>query len=115
MVRMCRIRTYMFDGFFCHTHHAAWHTLHNVICGTAGKLDGYLDAVNDRLSCGVTIFHGKDDELIPLDCSYDIQRRIRRASVRVIENKDHITIVIGRQKAFAWELEEIWRRSSSRD
>ncbi|KAK4788223.1 hypothetical protein SAY86_019542 [Trapa natans] len=110
IVTMNRIRTYMFDGFFCHTHHAAWHTLHNVICGTAGKLDGYLDAVNDRLSCGVTIFHGMDDELIPLECSHDIQKRIQRAVVKEIENKDHLTIVIGRQEAFARELEEIWRK-----
>ncbi|OWM85174.1 hypothetical protein CDL15_Pgr027961 [Punica granatum] len=108
-----RIRTFLFDVFFSHTHNSAWHTLHNVICGAAGKLDTYLDAVNDLLKCEVTIFHGKDDELIPVECSYNVQRRIPRAHVKVIENKDHITIVVGRQKAFAGELEEIWRRCSS--
>lgn len=109
---MCRIRAFMFDEFFCHTHNAAWHTLHNVICGTAGKLDTYLDAVSDRLTCDVAIFHGKDDELIPVECSYNAQRRIPRASIKVVENEDHLSIVVGRQKAFAWELEDIWRRSS---
>ncbi|KAF8008123.1 hypothetical protein BT93_K1955 [Corymbia citriodora subsp. variegata] len=108
-----RIRTFLFEGFFCHTHNAAWHTLHNIICGMAGKLDGYLDTVRDRLSCNVTIFHGEDDELIPVECSYSVQRRVRRAHVKVIKNKDHITIVVGRQRAFARELEEIWRKSSS--
>lgn len=102
----------MFEGFFCHTHNAAWHTLHNIICGMAGKLDGYLDTVRDRLRCEVTIFHGEDDELIPIECSYSVQRRVRRAHVKVIENKDHITIVVGRQRVFARELEEIWRKSS---
>ncbi|XP_031389953.1 probable lysophospholipase BODYGUARD 3 [Punica granatum] len=113
LVTRNRIRTFLFDVFFSHTHNSAWHTLHNVICGAAGKLDTYLDAVNDLLKCEVTIFHGKDDELIPVECSYNVQRRIPRAHVKVIENKDHITIVVGRQKAFAGELEEIWRRCSS--
>uniref|UniRef100_A0A2P2PKX7 Valacyclovir hydrolase n=1 Tax=Rhizophora mucronata TaxID=61149 RepID=A0A2P2PKX7_RHIMU len=107
-----RIGTFLIEGFCCHTHMSAWHTLHNIICGTASKLDGYLEAVRDRLKCDVNIFHGKDDEVIPIECSHNVQKRIPRASVKVIENKDHITIVVGRQKDFARELEEIWRRSS---
>lgn len=110
---ICRIRTFLLEGFFCHTHNAAWHTLHNIICGTASKLDGYLDAVRDHLTCDVHIFHGRDDELIPVECSYNVQSRIPRAQVKVVENKDHITIVVGRQKTFARELEEIWKASSS--
>ncbi|GLU17592.1 hypothetical protein SLE2022_339530 [Rubroshorea leprosula] len=113
LVTRNRIRTFLLEGFFCHTHNAAWHTLHNIICGTASKLDGYLDVVCDRLKCDVTIFHGKDDELIPVECSHNVQARIPRARVKIIENKDHITIVVGRQKAFARELEEIWKTSSS--
>ncbi|CAI9093368.1 OLC1v1028854C2 [Oldenlandia corymbosa var. corymbosa] len=104
-----RIRTYLIEGFCCHTHNAAWHTLHNIICGTAGKMEAYLDVVKNRLKCGVTIFHGRDDELIPVECSFNVQSRIPRAHVKVVENKDHITIVVGRQKAFARELEEIWK------
>ncbi|XP_042479569.1 probable lysophospholipase BODYGUARD 3 isoform X2 [Macadamia integrifolia] len=113
LVTRNRLRTYMMEGFFCHTHNAAWHTLHNIICGSAGKVNEYLDTVRDRLNCNVTIFHGSDDELLPVDCSYAVQTRIPRARVKVIEKKDHITIVVGRQKAFARELEEIWNKSSS--
>ena len=43
---------------------------------------------------------------------YNVQSKIPRARIKVIEKKDHITIVVGRQKAFARELEEIWRNSS---
>ncbi|MBA0638332.1 hypothetical protein Godav_022104 [Gossypium davidsonii] len=107
----CWIRTYLLESFCCHTHNAAWHTLHNIICGTAGKLDSYLDTVCNRLKCEVTLFHGGDDEVIPVECSYNVQRRIPRAQVKVVENKDHITIVVGRQKTFAKELEKIWKRS----
>ncbi|KAG4997669.1 hypothetical protein JHK85_029108 [Glycine max] len=103
-----RVRTFLLEGFFCHTHNAAWHTLHNIICGTAGKIGSYLEAVRENRNCKVTIFHGKNDEVIPVECSYEVQKRIPRAQVRVIDNKDHITIVVGRQKAFARELEEIW-------
>ncbi|GMJ15005.1 hypothetical protein HRI_005169700 [Hibiscus trionum] len=109
---LARVRTYLLEGFIRHTHIASWHTLHNVIFGTAGKLDRYLDVIRDRLDCDVNVFHGKDDEVIPLECSYNVQRRIPRARVKVVENKDHITIVVGRQKAFARELEEIWKKST---
>ncbi|KAF7114408.1 hypothetical protein RHSIM_RhsimUnG0086800 [Rhododendron simsii] len=106
-----RIKTYLIEGFCCHTHNAAWHTLHNIICGTAGKIDSYLDTVRNRLKCSVTIYHGRNDELIPVECSYNVQSRIPRARVKVVEKKDHITIVVGRQQAFARELEEIWKSS----
>ncbi|PON73527.1 Alpha/beta hydrolase fold [Parasponia andersonii] len=109
-----RLRTFLLEGFFCHTHNAAWHTLHNIICGTAAKLDAYLTVVRDRLSCDVHIFHGEDDELIPVECSHNVKAKIPRARVKIIEKKDHITIVVGRQKTFARELEEIWRNSSTR-
>lgn len=102
----------MLEGFFIHTHNAAWHTLHNIICGTASKLDGYLNVVHNHLKCDVNIFHGRNDELIPIECSYNVQERVPRARVKVIEKKDHITIVVGREKAFTRELEKIWSRSS---
>ncbi|KAF1860941.1 hypothetical protein Lal_00000356 [Lupinus albus] len=108
-----RVRTFLLEGFFCHTHNAAWHTLHNIICGTAGKIGTYLDVIKGNLNIKVTLFHGKNDEVIPIECSYEVQRRIPHADVRVIDKKDHITIVVGRQKAFAQELEEIWSNSNN--
>ncbi|KAL3647029.1 hypothetical protein CASFOL_007997 [Castilleja foliolosa] len=107
-----RMRLYLMEGFFLHTHNAAWHTLHNIICGTAGKIEGYLDEVKNRLKYDITIYHGRDDEVIPVECSYNVQSRVPRAHVKVVENKDHITIVVGRQKAFARELEQIWNNAS---
>ncbi|KAK9716716.1 hypothetical protein RND81_06G252800 [Saponaria officinalis] len=113
LVTRNRIRTFLIEGFMCHTHYAAWHTLHNIICGAASKLDKYMEVVRDKLKCEVTIFHGRDDELLPIECSYDVQSKIPRAQVKVVDNKDHITIVVGQQKAFAQELEAIWNKSSS--
>ncbi|CAL4931962.1 unnamed protein product [Urochloa decumbens] len=105
-----RVRTYLMDGFFCHTHIASWHTLHNIICGSAGKIDKCLEVVRDQLTCDVTVYHGRDDELLPVQCSYAVKAKVPRAQVRVIDGKDHVTIVVGRQKELARELEEIWDR-----
>ncbi|KAG6782947.1 hypothetical protein POTOM_012374 [Populus tomentosa] len=114
LVTRNRMRTFLIEGFFCHTHNAAWHTLHNIICGTGGRLDGYLDSVRDHLKCDVNIFHGRNDELIPVECSYNVQQKVPRAKVKVIDGEDHITIVVNRQKVFARELEEIWRGGDPR-
>lgn len=103
-----RVRTYLMDGFFCHTHIASWHTLHNIICGSAGKIEQCLEVVREQLTCGVTIYHGSDDELLPVGCSYAVQSKIPRANVKVIDGRDHVTIVVRRQKELARELEEIW-------
>ncbi|KAF8698492.1 hypothetical protein HU200_035232 [Digitaria exilis] len=105
-----RVRTYLMDGFFCHTHIASWHTLHNIICGSAGKIDKCLEVVRDQLTCDVTVYHGRDDELLPVHCSYAVKAKVPRAEVKVIDGKDHVTIVVGRQKDLARELEEIWDR-----
>ncbi|WOK92917.1 putative lysophospholipase BODYGUARD 2 [Canna indica] len=109
-----RIRTFMIEVFMCHTHNAAWHTLHNVICASAEKMESYLRTVREKLSCDVRIFHGDGDELLPVECSYDLAAQIPRASVKVFEKKDHVTILVGQQRAFARELEEVWRSADYR-
>ncbi|XP_066376744.1 probable lysophospholipase BODYGUARD 3 [Miscanthus floridulus] len=104
-----RVRTFLIEAFMCHTHNAAWHTLHNIICGSAGRMDAYLDVVAHQLSCKVALFHGRDDELLPVDCTLAAGARVPRARVTVYDRKDHITIVVGQEKLFAAELEAIWR------
>ncbi|VVB09564.1 unnamed protein product [Arabis nemorensis] len=112
LLTLNRMRTYLIEGFLCHTHNGSWHTLHNIIFGSGAKLESYLDHVRDHAHCDVTIFHGGKDEVIPVECSYSVQTKVPRATVHVIPDKDHITIVVGRQKEFARELELIWQRSS---
>ncbi|XP_074583019.1 putative lysophospholipase BODYGUARD 3 [Curcuma longa] len=104
-----RIRTFMIEVFMCHTHNAAWHTLHNVICASAEKMESYLETVREKLSCDVRVFHGDGDELLPVECSYDLAAKVPRARVKVFQKKDHVTILVGQQRAFARELEQIWR------
>lgn len=71
-----------------------------------------MDGVQDQIKCHVNIFHGEYDDTVPVECSYNVQKRIPRARVKVIKKKDHLTIVVGRQQGFASDLEEIWRNAS---
>ncbi|XP_010436140.1 PREDICTED: probable lysophospholipase BODYGUARD 2 [Camelina sativa] len=113
LLTLNRMRTYLIEGFLCHTHNGSFHTLHNIIFGSGAKLDSYLDHVRDHVDCDIAIFHGGKDELIPVECSYSVKSKLPRATVHVIPDKDHITIVVGRPKDFARELELIWQRSHS--
>ncbi|KAJ6804505.1 putative lysophospholipase BODYGUARD 3 [Iris pallida] len=108
LITMNRMKTFLIEGFMCHSHNAAWHTLHNIICGSADKIDGYLDTVRDHLNCSVTVIHGRNDDLLPVGCSISVKSRVPRAELRIVEHKDHITVIVGREKTFARELEEIW-------
>ncbi|CAN6454097.1 unnamed protein product [Victoria cruziana] len=102
----------MVEGFYCHTHHAIWHTLHNIICGTANKMDGYVEQLAKLDLCPIMVLHGTGGEVLLVDCSYAFKSKVPKAELKVIENKDHLTIAIGRQKSFARELEEIWNNTA---
>ncbi|RLM54865.1 hypothetical protein C2845_PM10G01560 [Panicum miliaceum] len=109
----CRVRTFLIEAFMCHTHNAAWHTLHNIICGSAARMDVYLDVLSSQLSCKVAVFHGRDDELLPVECALAVGARVPRARVTVYDRKDHITIIVGQEELFAAELEAIWRSAAA--
>ncbi|CAN6202706.1 unnamed protein product [Urochloa humidicola] len=108
-----RVRTFLIEAFMCHTHNAAWHTLHNIICGSAARMDAYLDVLSSELTCKVAIFHGRDDELLPVECALAVGARVPRARVTVYDRKDHITIIVGQEELFAAELEAIWRSAAA--
>ncbi|CAN6191634.1 unnamed protein product [Urochloa humidicola] len=108
-----RVRTFLIEAFMCHTHNAAWHTLHNIICGSAARMGAYLDVVSSELTCKVAIFHGRDDELLPVECALAVGARVPRARVTVYDRKDHITIIVGQEELFAAELEAIWRSAAA--
>nr|AGT16075.1 hypothetical protein SHCRBa_124_F07_F_90 [Saccharum hybrid cultivar R570] len=71
-----------------HTHHSAWHTMHNVICGGA--------ALQDRIP--VQVVHGADDQVVPVECSRHLKAKLPRAKLRVMDRRDHSTVVLGRER-----------------
>ncbi|XP_066400616.1 probable lysophospholipase BODYGUARD 4 isoform X2 [Miscanthus floridulus] len=96
-----------------HTHHSAWHTMHNVICGGARLQDANLEAV---VAAGipVQVVHGADDQVVPVECSRHLKAKLPRAKLSVMDRRDHSTVVLGRERDFAEELKVFWWSAASR-
>ena len=87
-----------------HTHHSAWHTMHNVICGVDRSMDGFFETLNRAQIPGLLI-HGSDDQIVPLDCSYRMKKRAPHLDIMVISGVDHSSVIFGREKRFTKDLE----------
>lgn len=90
-----------------HTHHSAWHTMHNVICGGAKMMDPCLEILR-RAGARVTVVQGSRDQVVPVECSHNIKVMVPDAEVKIITGADHSTVIIGREKEFATDLQLIW-------
>eukprot|EP00252_Welwitschia_mirabilis_P011396 TRINITY_DN2562_c0_g1_i2.p3 TRINITY_DN2562_c0_g1~~TRINITY_DN2562_c0_g1_i2.p3 ORF type:complete len:121 (-),score=14.36 TRINITY_DN2562_c0_g1_i2:145-507(-) len=106
------------EDFTRHTHHSAWHNFHNVLCGGTAEIDTYLDAISTKGPAAsasptkVMLLHGKKDKLVPFQCSLDIKRRLGSAELILLENADHLSVILGRERELAQELERVWHDSS---
>lgn len=91
-----------------HTHHSAWHTMHNVICGGAGMQDRNLEVLA-AAEVPVRVVHGDGDQVVPVECSSrHLRSKVPRAELRIVGGRDHRTVVFGREKEFAGELRAFW-------
>ncbi|GMP98180.1 hypothetical protein CsSME_00046157 [Camellia sinensis var. sinensis] len=90
-----------------HTHHSAWHTMHNVICGGAKLMDKYLEALEDS-KVNIHVIQGSQDQVVPLECSNNIKMKVPDAEVSIVENADHTNVILHREKDFTQDLEQIW-------
>lgn len=97
-----------------HTHHSAWHSMHNAICGGAKYMDDYLKTLNeDRVK--LSVIQGNKDQVVPVECSINIKMKVPNAKVNIIPNANHNTVILGREKEFTQTLEHIWTSSSAND
>ncbi|GAB4834941.1 hypothetical protein Ancab_033207 [Ancistrocladus abbreviatus] len=103
---------FMIVDFTRHTHHSAWHTMHNVLCGGAGLMDEYLDILS-KYGVKITVVQGDQDQVVPLECSYNIKQKAPDANVKIIPNTDHTTVINPRTKEFTQDLEGIWISESN--
>eukprot|EP01018_Ginkgo_biloba_P038422 Gb_15092 [translate_table: standard] len=99
--------SHQLEDFTRHTHCSAWHCFHNVICGAAPEIDKYLKIIEES-ECKLMVLHGRKDDLVPTECSLAIKLKVSRAEVKLVDNADHNTIIVGRERQFARELEELW-------
>ncbi|XP_059069012.1 probable lysophospholipase BODYGUARD 1 isoform X2 [Cryptomeria japonica] len=104
---MSWIVDYRIEDTTRHTHFSAWHNFHSVICGTAQEMDKYLEVVG-QTDCEVMILHGKEDKVVSVDCSLAIKSRISKTKLKVLDNADHVAVIMGRERILAKELEDLW-------
>ncbi|XP_027156708.1 probable lysophospholipase BODYGUARD 4 [Coffea eugenioides] len=90
-----------------HTHHSAWHTMHNVICGGAKLADKYLETLR-MAKVKINVIQGTRDQVVPIECSINIQKQVQEAEIDKIANANHGSVVLGREKDFTRDLERIW-------
>ncbi|KAF9593626.1 hypothetical protein IFM89_024310 [Coptis chinensis] len=105
---------FMIVDFTRHTHHSAWHTMHNVICGGAKLMDEYLEAIK-RSRVVVKVIQGDKDQVTPLECSRNLKLKIPLAEVQIISNADHSSVIFGREQHFTRDLEHLWLSASKEE
>ncbi|GMI84590.1 hypothetical protein like AT5G17780 [Hibiscus trionum] len=95
-----------------HTHHSAWHNMHNTICGGATSTDEHLEILNESRTVKVRIIHGDQDMEVPLECSKEMKMKFPElVELNIVRNADHISVIFHRAKDFAKDLEDIWASS----
>ncbi|KAG0479161.1 hypothetical protein HPP92_013880 [Vanilla planifolia] len=77
-----------------HTHHSAWHTMHNVICGGAKFLDKYLEILQEE-GILLKIIQGTKDQAVPLECSFNMKAMVPKADLQIIKDADHASVILG--------------------
>ncbi|XP_075489636.1 putative lysophospholipase BODYGUARD 4 [Primulina tabacum] len=87
-----------------HTHHSAWHTMHNVICGGTKLLDGYLEVLT-AAQVKIHVVHGTRDRVVPIECSFNVKAKAPYAELEIVPNADHNSVIFGREKDFIRSLE----------
>ncbi|KAI3693682.1 hypothetical protein L1987_76631 [Smallanthus sonchifolius] len=98
--------SFLVIDLFRHTHHSAWHTMHNVICGGAKMMDPCLETLR-QVQARVTVVQGSRDQVVPVECGNNIKVKVPDAEVKIIIGANHTTVIIGREKQFAADLELI--------
>ncbi|CAA6661921.1 unnamed protein product [Spirodela intermedia] len=94
-----------------HTHHSAWHTMHNVICGVAKSTERFLEALS-RSGVPACLIHGSEDRVVPVECGYAMKLKVPHLDLRVISGADHSSVITGRERDFTADLERFWFSSA---
>ncbi|CAN7067873.1 unnamed protein product [Brassica rapa subsp. trilocularis] len=82
-----------------HTHHSAWHSMHNVICGGSKFADKHLETLVNS-SVKIHLMQGDRDEIVPLHFSGDMKRNFQAVEVEIVVGADHESVIGGRREEF---------------
>ncbi|CAN4109394.1 unnamed protein product [Withania somnifera] len=84
---------FMAVDFTRHTHHSAWYTMHNVICGGAKLMDNYLETLKIA-KVKINVIQGSRDQVVPIECSNNVKMKVPDAEVKIADNADHTSIIM---------------------
>lgn len=80
--------------------------MHNVICGVK-SIENYLEVLSEA-GVKICVVQGDQDQVVPLECSYNIKAKAPNAEIDIIKNANHSTVIISREREFTRYLERIW-------
>lgn len=74
-------------------------------------MDKYLEIL--RMSkVKIHVIQGNRDQVVPLECSINLIRKVPNAKINFIDNADHISVIFGREEQLTRELEHVWESIS---
>ncbi|GAU24022.1 hypothetical protein TSUD_328250 [Trifolium subterraneum] len=82
-------------------------SMHNVICGGAKFMDSYLKILT-KSRVRINVIQGDKDQVVPRECISKLKLKAPHAEINIIPNADHSTVLLGREKKFAQNLEHTW-------
>jgi pimeloyl-ACP methyl ester carboxylesterase len=85
--------------------------MHNVICAGTRTQEENLQIIK-KAGIPMKIVHGDKDQVVPVECSYNMKSRVPYAEIQIMNGEDHNSIIIGREKEFTRELEGFWFSAS---
>lgn len=77
-------------------------------------MDRYLEAVREA-KIPVRIIQGDKDQVVPLECSYNLKAKLPFAELQVLSGRDHCSAIVGREEILTEELEAIWFSSRTQN
>ena len=90
-----------------HTHQSVWHSMHNVICGGAKFTDKHIGMlINSGVK--INVIHGDKDDVVPIDCLWNMKAKFPAVEVEVIAGTDHSSVIMSRREVFIAKLVCLW-------
>ncbi|CAN6993135.1 unnamed protein product [Brassica oleracea var. botrytis] len=90
-----------------HTHQSVWHSMHNAICGGAKFTDKHIGMlINSGVK--INVIHGDKDDVVPIDCLWNMKAKFPAVEVEVIAGTDHSSVIMSRREVFIANLVCLW-------
>lgn len=70
-------------------------------------MDRYVEILCE-VGVRINVIQGDKDDVVPLESLLNLKLKAPKAEVSIINNADHGSVILGREKEFAHYLEDVW-------